>query len=401
MTSSPEIPFAPMDAIPQGGLYEPDYVQRTPSEIRNGTYFERGDILVAKITPSFENGKQALTAALPTPFGVATTEVIPLRPRGAGHDPRFLFFYLLHPDIRQHVAGRMEGSTGRQRVPVEVLLDLPIPAFDPQEQRTIADSLELVQRLSALAARSVQTATALRRTAMHTLFTRGLRGETQKETSIGPMPEGWEAEAIGDLFEIEQGLSLKGNLADDGNGIPFLRTSNVYWGEVNLQAVSRMRISGDLPSDKLLREGDLLVCEGGEIGRAAVWSGQIETCLYQNHLHRLRPLDASQTNSQFAMAWLEEGFKHRNAYDGAENRTTIPNLSRTRLAGLSVPHPSADEQHEIVAVLDAMDRKIDLHLRKRALLVELFRTLLHKLMTGELRVEELDFRASAEVIHET
>ena len=175
MTSSPEIPFAPMEAIPQGGLYEPDYIQRAPSEIRTGTYFERGDILVAKITPSFENGKQALTAALPAPFGVATTEVIPLRPRDNGQDRRFLFFYLLHPDIRQHVAGRMEGSTGRQRVPVEVLLDLPIPAFDPQEQRIIADCLEMVQRLSALRARSVRTVDELFQALLHNLMTGEIR----------------------------------------------------------------------------------------------------------------------------------------------------------------------------------------------------------------------------------
>ncbi len=166
-----------METIPQGGLYEPDYIQRAPSEIRNGTYFERGDILVAKITPSFENGKQALTAALPAPFGVATTEVIPLRPRGCGQDPRFLFFYLLHPEIRQHVASRMEGSTGRQRVPVEVLLDLPLPAFGPHEQRAIADSLEVVQRLSALDLRKRTVREELFKALLHKLMAGELRVE--------------------------------------------------------------------------------------------------------------------------------------------------------------------------------------------------------------------------------
>ena len=123
MASLPAVPFVPMDAIPQGGTYAPDYTLRQPSEIRSGTYFERGDVLVAKITPSFENGKQALVTGLPTPFGIATTEVIPLRPRKEGQDTRLLFFYLLHPDVRHHVAERMEGSTGRQRIPQDVILD--------------------------------------------------------------------------------------------------------------------------------------------------------------------------------------------------------------------------------------------------------------------------------------
>ena len=132
---------------------------------------------------------------------------------------------------------------------------------------------------------------------MQTLFTRGLKGEAQKETEIGPVPESWELVSIGNVFKIEQGLSLKGNLANDGEGTPFLRTSNVYWGRIELQIVSQMRLEGEVPPHKLLRRGDLLVCEGGEIGRAAVWNGEMDECLFQNHLHRLRPVDASRTPS--------------------------------------------------------------------------------------------------------
>ena len=84
ISSLATIPFAPMASIPQGGVYAPEFTLKTPIEIKSGTYFERGDILIAKITPSFENGKQALATGLPTPFGFATTEVIPLRPRNDG-----------------------------------------------------------------------------------------------------------------------------------------------------------------------------------------------------------------------------------------------------------------------------------------------------------------------------
>ena len=104
----PVIPFAAMEAIPQNGTYLPDFTMKAPDAIASSTYFERGDILVGKITPSFENGKQALIRELAAPFGYATTEVIPLHPRSDRHDPRLLFYYLLHPDIRHHVAERME-----------------------------------------------------------------------------------------------------------------------------------------------------------------------------------------------------------------------------------------------------------------------------------------------------
>ena len=230
----------------------------------------------------------------------------------------------------------------------------------------------------------------LKRAAMQTLFTRGLRGEAQKETEIGPMPESWQTVCIGDVFEIEQGLSLKGNLASDGQGMPFLRTSNVYWGHIALKSVSRMRLNDEPRPQKLLCKGDLLVCEGGDIGRSAVWNGEMDECLFQNHLHRLRPVDSRRTEVRFAMEWLEEGFKYRRVYEGAANRTTIPNLSRSRLRELTIPHPPSEEQREIATILQAVGAKIDLHRRKGAVLEDLFKSLLHKLMTRAISVKQID-----------
>ena len=311
-----------------------------------------------------------------------------LRPIDPKVEPHFYVFFLQSAFTQ---LGIFEGEGNKTTIPNlsrSRLAGLDVPQPPLGEQQAISAALRRVRDAIRAQNRSVAIVQDLKRSAMRTLFTRGLRGEAQKETEIGPMPESWEVELIGKLFNIEQGLSLKGNLAGDGEGVPFLRTSNVYWGEVDIQTVSRMRIDGDRSSGKLLRKDDLLVCEGGEIGRAAVWTGDIETCLYQNHLHRLRPLEPPHTDPKFAAAWLEEGFKHRNVYEGAGNRTTIPNLSRSRLAELAMPHPLASEQREVVAVLDVIDRKIDLHRRKGVLLEELFKALLYKLMMGEIRVGE-------------
>ena len=171
-TSSLEsVPFVPMAGIPQGGPYTPDFTLKAPAEIRSGIYFERGDILVAKITPSFENGKQALAIELPTHFGFATTEVIPLRPRHKGHDRRLLFFYLLHPDVRHFVAERMEGTTGRQRVPPAVLLGLPFPEFASDEQRAISNALEVIQNSIDLHRRKRNVLEDLFKALLHNLMT--------------------------------------------------------------------------------------------------------------------------------------------------------------------------------------------------------------------------------------
>ncbi len=307
-----------------------------------------------------------------------------------GIEPRF-YVYFLQSAFTQ--LGIFEGVGNKTTIPNlsrSRLAELEVPQPNINEQLAIVAVLSRVRKAIEIQEQSIALSQDLKRNAMRELFTRGLRDEAQKETEIGPMPESWDLASIGNVFEIEQGLSLKGNLANDGQGMPFLRTSNVYWGRIELQTVSQMRLEGGTPPNKLLCRGDLLVCEGGEIGRAAVWNGEIDKCLFQNHLHRLRPLDGSHIHIRFAMAWLEEGFKHRNVYEGAGNRTTIPNLSRTRLAALLIPKPSLDEQREIVTILNAIDRKIDLHQRKRAVLDDLFKALLHKLMTGEIRVGELD-----------
>lgn len=356
------------------------------SDMRSNTSaFQPGDVLYGKLRPYLDK------AILADESGVCTTELLVLRAK-AEVDSRFLAAIVHSPGFLDYA---IAGTTGVQhpRTSWAHIREFEWTAFTLDEQRQIADILWLVHEAINQSEALLEESQALKRAAMQTLFTRGLRGEAQRETEIGPVPESWEIVPVGKVFEIEQGISLKGNLADGQDGIPFLRTSNVYWGKIELETVSRMRLDDEPPPSKLLQSGDLLVCEGGEIGRAAVWGGEIVGYVYQNHLHRLRPVDASRTQPRFVMAWLEEGFRHRNVYEGSGNRTTIPNLSRARLAELFTPHPPVDEQREIAAIFDAIDRKTDLHRRKKAVLEELFKALLQKLMTGEIRVGDLDLRA--------
>lgn len=310
-----------------------------------------------------------------------------------GVNPRFLITVVHSPDFLEHA---IAGTTGqRPRTSWEHIREFEVPTFTCDEQRRIADLLWLVHEAISQSETLVEEGQALKRAAMRTLFTRGLQREGQKETKIGLIPESWDLDSVGNVFKITQGLSLNGNLATSGPGTLFLRTSNVYWERIELQTVSRMRLRSDPPVEKLLVRNDLLVCEGGEIGRAAVWNSDVGECLFQNHIHCLRPINASQTEPRFVMVWLEEGFKHRNAYEGAGNHTTIPNLSRSRLAELTIPHPTVDEQREVVAILDIINRKIGLHRRKSAVLEEMFKALLCKLMTGKVQVEELDLLATS------
>ena len=151
-----EVPFVPMELIPIAKLFSQEFILKTNDELKSGTYFESGDILLPKITPSFENGKQCIIKELPTPFGIATTEVIPIREIEGVSDISYLFYYLLLPNVRTSLAGKMQGTTGRQRLSKDALVNLQIPLPPLPEQRAIAAVFQAIDEKTAALEKEVE-----------------------------------------------------------------------------------------------------------------------------------------------------------------------------------------------------------------------------------------------------
>ncbi len=241
-----------------------------------------------------------------------------------------------------------------------------------------------MQRAIEAQERIIQTTTELKKALMHKLFTEGLRNEPQKQTEIGPVPESWELLPIGDLFETQLGkmLSQKAKVGDSPK--LYLRNKNVQWGRIETEDLLRMDFNDREAVKFQLRKGDLMVCEGGEVGRAALWDGSIVDCYYQKALHRLRP-KTDQITNEFMVHWMMFAFLLTNTYGVTGTRTTIAHLPEIKLKPLLVPVPPPNEQAEIIAVLDTADQKHAGHQRKLGALKDLFRTLLHELMTAKIR----------------
>ena len=200
------------------------------------------------------------------------------------------------------------------------------------------------------------------------------------------MNDRWTWRPLGELFEIGAGKTMSAAARNGPDKTPFLRTSNVLWDEIDLSSVDEMSIpEHELPA-KLLHPGDLLVCEGGEIGRAAIWNGEVETMSFQNHLHRLRPI-VEDVDPRFYVYFLQCAFTQLGIFEGAGNRTTIPNLSRSRLAGLEVPVPKINEQRAIVTALSRVRKAIMVQDRCAMLTQDLKRTAMQLLFTRGLRNE--------------
>ena len=196
----------------------------------------------------------------------------------------------------------------------------------------------------------------------------------------------WPTRSIGDLFHIGAGKTMSAKAREGLQRTPFLRTSNVFWDDIDLSTVDEMAISDDELLEKSLQKGDLLVCEGGDIGRAAVWMGERDVMSFQNHLHRLRP-KSNLTYSRFYVYYLQCGFTQLGIYEGAGNKTTIPNLSRNRLAALEVPFPSLDEQQAITNLLAIVRKGLNVHMKAEKLAQELKAACMQQLFTSGLRGE--------------
>jgi len=305
-------------------------------------------------------------------------------------DAKFAFYGLLElyqsggtEDIQRRTTGirNLDFTAYKERA--------SFPKISLAEQRKIAGVLGLVQRAMEQQERLIALTTELKKTLLHQLFTQGLRGEPQKETEIGPVPQSWDVVKLGELFDTQLGkmLSQKARIGDDPK--PYLRNKNVQWGAIDTTDLLSMDFNERERGKFILVPGDLLICEGGEPGRAAIWQGALKKCYYQKALHRLRPKSDTISN-EFLAHWLEFALRYQDLYGVAGASSTIAHLPEVQIKMLPVPLPTKDEQDAIVESLNAVDNETALHQRKHTALTALFRTLLHQLMTAQFRVHELE-----------
>ncbi|MDH3691981.1 MAG: restriction endonuclease subunit S [Gammaproteobacteria bacterium] len=208
----------------------------------------------------------------------------------------------------------------------------------------------------------------------------------RQQTEIGEFPSTWEVNRVDSAFDIQQGKQVSKKNRAGNNQRPFLRTKNVFWNRLELSDLDQMHFTEAEESRLKLRTDDLLVCEGGSIGRTAIWNSEVDGCLYQNHLHRLRA-KGEKAEPQFGVYWLWYAFDVAKLYFGRGNVTTIPNLSQSKLAELPIALPPLPEQKKIAHILSAVQRSIEAQERIIQTTNELKKALMHKLFTEGLRNE--------------
>lgn len=309
-------------------------------------------------------------------------------------DPHFAAYFFASQRGNRIIAGRATpAADGKFNLNTGTIDSLPFPLPPTlDEQCEIVGALASVQDAIKLHDQSLTVSRSLKSAAMRALFTKGLRGEARKHTEIGLVPESWDVEPLGKHYSaVSGGTPSRANSEFwEGGTIPWVKTTEVNYGVITSteEHITEAGLQGS--AAKWLQAGTLLMAmygQGVTRGKVAIL-GIDATC--NQACAALRPLDES-VDSLFLFHFLSWRYDEiRQLAHGGQQQNL--NLEIVRDLPIVCP-PTLGEQREIVTILDAIDRKIDLHKRKRTVLDELFKALLHKLMTGEIRVADLDLSA--------
>ena len=169
------------------------------------------------------------------------------------------------------------------------------------------------------------------------------------------MKQGWEIKKLGEVCESDLGKTLNQS-KDTGELRPYLCAINVLWNKIDFTTLKETRFEDAELERYTIRKGDLLICEGGDIGRAAIWNYDYEI-QYQNALHRVRLNDG--VLSRFLLLYLKH-LKDSGVLDARYGKgVTIKHLVKSSLLSIPIPIPPLAEQERIVAELDCLSGVIE------------------------------------------
>lgn len=393
-----EVSFLPMEAIGEDGSLKLTRT-RPVCEVRNGySYFEDGDVVFAKVTPCFENGKGALMQFLIGGIGFGSTELTVLRPK-FGIDARFVSYLVQSPRFRTLGAGHMTGAGGLKRVPEEFTRNFEAAWPNPVEQQLVSNYLDReTARIDAFVAKKTRFIELLRekRQALIThAVTKGLDPSVKMKDSrvewLGEVPEHWGVCKLSFRYSVELGKMLDEKKLTRTSLVPYLRNQDVQWESINIQDLPEMDIHPEELERYTVRQGDLMVCEGGDVGRAAIWMGGSEPIGYQKALHRLRPRSPVTDTAEFFFFSLLTA-KKRGVFEESDSKATIAHLPAEKFRQYRFAFPPKLEQIEITDHVRIESRRLDALLSKTQRSIDLLKerrfALITAAVTGQIDLRE-------------
>lgn len=186
---------------------------------------------------------------------------------------------------------------------------------------------------------------------------------------LGEIPAHWEVAPVYARYEVALGKMLDAKRVTGKSLGLYLRNVDVQWDNVNIEGLPEMDFAPSERDRYLLRPGDLLVCEGGEVGRTAIWRGELQECFYQKAIHRVRPRSFGEVPRFFY--YVMSMLAHGGVLVAGGNSNTIDHLTAVQLRHYRLGLAPPAEQRAIAAFLDRETARIDALVAKKERLIEL------------------------------
>jgi len=200
-------------------------------------------------------------------------------------------------------------------------------------------------------------------------------------------PKGWPLSDVGTLSELQGGLQVTTARKDLPLEMPYLRVANVYRGRLSLTDIKTIRVTAAEISRTTLAKGDLLIVEGhgnpNEVGRSALWTGEIAPCTHQNHIIRVR-FDASKILPIYACAYLNSPTGRRHLTREGKTTSGLNTINASNVRGTPISIPPLELQHAFVKQYEAANILAKAHLAAMNVIDALFASLQHRAFRGEL-----------------
>jgi|LGVE01.1.fsa_nt_gb type I restriction enzyme S subunit len=340
------------------------------------TYFAEDDVLLAKITPCFENGKLGIAKGLTNGIGFGSSEFIVFRSKGS-IDPEYLFYFLSQGGFRASGARVMTGAVGHKRVPKEFIEDHPIPLPSlPEQKRIVAILDEAFAGIDAAVANTEKNLANARE-----LF------DGYLEAVFTQKGEGWVEKKLSEVCEgkITDGTHQTPKYFDEG--YIFLSSRNVTSGEIDWGKIKYIDELQHVAMQKRLspRQNDILLAKNGTTGVAAIVDRDVVFDIYVS-LALLRP--SENILPRYLWHFINSPVAKKQ-FNKRLKGTGVPNLHLNEIREVVIPLPPAlVEQGRLVDMLDGFLREArrleTIYQCKLDKLSELKQSILQKAFAGEL-----------------
>jgi type I restriction enzyme, S subunit len=400
------VSFLPMEKVGTDGVMVLNETRSIGDVLQGFTYFRNEDVIVAKITPCFENGKGALCQNLTNGIGFGSTEFHVLRSR-PGHDPKFIFYLTRSNLFRSLGEAFMIGSAGQKRVPEDFVSSF-VAGFPPfKEQQVIATFLDRktaeLDELIRLNKRLIELLQEKRQALISHAVAIGLNPDAPMKDSgiewLGKIPMHWTVNKVRRVTgQITNGFvgPTREILRDEG--VRYIQSLHVKNQTIKFETPYFVEKEwSDEHSRSILRKGDLVIVQtGGCTGEVAIVPGEFEG----SNCHALIILKSAENrgyNPYLLYVMISE--YGRQSLESVQTGALHPHLNSTIICDIVVPSPPLTEQVAIAAYLDIESAKLDALVAKIEAAIERLQehrtALISAAVTGKIDVREPASRAEA------